>query len=389
MSQERRTPVERILTTGERGAGSLLLVEGPSGIGKSHLLAALADEARDRGFRIPPAHVVTVPALLRIWLTQEDRKTPVLVAVDDLHKLDEELPSGLPPLVAEFTSAPVVWALARRTGRGGPEVERVFALPPSEPSLPNTRVSLGPLSENTMQALITALLGAPASPRLAALAATASGNARLLIELLQGLREENSLAVVDGMAEVTSTGLPERVRRAVRLLLAEVSPRCRLFIQLAALSGREFDLCAVAEAFEQPAGMLLPLVEEATDVGVISGVGDRLVFTQPLFWQTVLDSLPEPMRAGLPCEPARPPGRAKDLSWPASLGETDLLIANLVSHGLTNSQIATRINRSPHTVSYHLRKMFGALGIRSRSELAGTVRQRPAGTVRQRPRESP
>jgi DNA-binding NarL/FixJ family response regulator len=54
----------------------------------------------------------------------------------------------------------------------------------------------------------------------------------------------------------------------------------------------------------------------------------------------------------------------------------DLLIANLVSHGLTNSQIATRINRSPHTVSYHLRKMFGTLGVRSRSELAGTVRQR-------------
>lgn len=36
-------------------------------------------------------------------------------------------------------------------------------------------------------------------------------------------------------------------------------------------------LGAVAEPFGQPAGMLLPLVEEATDVGVIAGVGDRLV----------------------------------------------------------------------------------------------------------------
>lgn len=51
---------------------------------------------------------------------------------------------------------------------------------------------------------------------------------------------------------------------------------CRLFIQLAALSGREFEL---------------------GDVGVIAGVGDRLVFTQPLFWQAVLESLPEPAPA--------------------------------------------------------------------------------------------
>ncbi|MFG2831356.1 hypothetical protein ACGFWI_28440 [Streptomyces sp. NPDC048434] len=44
--------------------------------------------------------------------------------------------------------------------------------------------------------------------------------------------------------------------------------------------------------------------------------------------------------------------------------------------GLTNSQIATRINHSPHTAIYHLRKMFGTLSVRSRSELAGTVRPR-------------
>jgi hypothetical protein len=36
----------------------------------------------------------------------------------------------------------------------------------------------------------------------------------------------------------------------------------------------------------------------------------------------------------------------------------------------------TRINRPPRTVSYHLRKMFGTLSVRSRSELAGTVRPR-------------
>lgn len=143
---------------------------------------------------------------------------------------------------------------------------------------------------------------------------------------------------------------------------------------------REFELGAVAEPFGQPAGMLLPLVEEATDVGVIPGVGDRLVFTQPLFWQAVLESLPEPMRAGArgesvrPGEPALPAAGALAVQpWPVSLGEIDRVIATLASDGLTYSQIATRINRSPYTVNYHQRKMFGTLSVRSRSELAGTV----------------
>ncbi|GHJ37211.1 helix-turn-helix transcriptional regulator [Streptomyces sp. TS71-3] len=336
----------------------------------------MAAEARDKGFRVPSPQVVRAPILLRAWLGQEDRATPALVAVDDLHKHDERLPSALPQLIAEFSSASIVWALARRPGRGGPDVERVFSLPSGEPSLPDTRVGLGPLSESTVRAVTTDLLGAPPSHALEALVATAAGNARLVVELLRGLLEESAVTVVDGMAEVTRTELPQRVHRVVRLLLAEVSPRCRLFIQLAALSGMEFELAAVAEPFEQPAGMLLPLVEEACDVGVIADAGDRLVFTQPLFWQATLDSLPEPMRTGSPRATARAKEGKSESSWPAGLGEIDLMIANLVSHGLTNSQIATRINRSPHTVSYHLRKMFGTLGIRSRSELAGRVRQR-------------
>ncbi|KUN44518.1 helix-turn-helix domain-containing protein [Streptomyces olivochromogenes] len=295
-------------------------------------------------------------------------------------------------MISDFSPAAVVWVLPRRTSRGGPEVERVFSLLP-EPPLPHTRVALGPLPEDAERELTADLLGAPPSPTLAALAAAAEGNARLLIELLQCLSEENAFTFAGGRAEVTSTALPERVHRVVRLLLAEIPSRCRLFIQLAALSGKEFELGAVAEAFGQPAGMLLPLVEEATDVGVNAGVGDRLFFTQPLFRQAVLESLPEPMRAGARGESARPgesvrrrarpPRRGRHgrpalavQPWPPGLGEIDRVIATLVSDGLTNSQIATRINRSPLTLSYHLRKMFGTLSVRSRSELAGTVGQR-------------
>lgn len=52
------------------------------------------------------------------------------------------------------------------------------------------------------------------------------------------------------------------------------------------------------------------------------------------------------------------------------LTTTELRIAHLVSSGMTNQQIAHSLRRSPHTVNYHLRRIFEKLEIRSRVELA-------------------
>lgn len=57
----------------------------------------------------------------------------------------------------------------------------------------------------------------------------------------------------------------------------------------------------------------------------------------------------------------------------ADFSETECLISSLVSDGLTNRQIATRVGLSAHTVNYHLRKIFRKLGINSRVELARIV----------------
>ena len=42
--------------------------------------------------------------------------------------------------------------------------------------------------------------------------------------------------------------------------------------------------------------------------------------------------------------------------------------------GLTNREVAERLFLSPHTVSSHLRHVFGKLGINSRVELARLAR---------------
>ena len=63
-----------------------------------------------------------------------------------------------------------------------------------------------------------------------------------------------------------------------------------------------------------------------------------------------------------------------------SLTDTERRIADLVSSGLSNRQVAGQVFLSTHTVAFHLRHIFWKLGVTSRVELARQAAHHAANT---------
>jgi DNA-binding CsgD family transcriptional regulator len=326
-----RLVVRDLLRRAQRGLGGVVLVEGEPGIGKSLLLREATDEAARGGFSLatsaadklgrtipffalraalgmpfatpvddseprdlPDAHAWWI-SKTKAHLEQRAKANPVLVCLDDLQWGSPATLAALRTLPEELKRYPVAWLLARST-TPEPDTEYLFSLLEKDGA---ARITLGPLCDDTVAALLADAFGAQPDQVLLALARSAAGNPSLLTELIRGLRDENAVQVADGRAEIVSANLPRRVHRVGQRRLDGLSQRTRHMLVTATVLSASFRLEDVAEMLGETPAALLPEVEEAMGAGIMTAAENAFSFRHPLLRRALGDKIPRPARNAL------------------------------------------------------------------------------------------
>jgi len=327
--------IGELLTAAERGEGSILVVEGRAGFGKTRMLQSAVEQATSAGLRTgrgsaedgsQAVPMMTLMSALfegaeplldrtklrelpsaqeqRFWLLHElaglleaaALEGPLLIGLDDLQWTDPGTLAAVRSLPEQLADLPIVWMVALRPegASGG-----VLAVVERLRQLGSRQLDLGPLAMPAIEQVVADLLGAPADQSLFDVAASTDGNPFLLVELLRGLRDEDRLRFDAGRVHLVGTQVPARLRQSMRVRLGYRSPAAQQLAGVAAVLGRRFTHDQLAVMLERSATALLAPVEELLGAGLIMEDGQHLAFRHDLIREAVLETLPASSRRAL------------------------------------------------------------------------------------------
>ncbi len=329
------------------GSGSVVLLCGEAGIGKTRTAEEVAREAAARGALVaaarcpestaapafwpwtqvlrallagdaesvlPPEVAVLVPEIhgkpasdpqrFRLFdavtaqLLAAARRRPLLVWIDDLQWAD----------AASLQLA--TWAARELRGAALLLVATVRVAPDASPALGTAlaelarldhaaRIDLVGLGAADVARYLEMTVGTAPDDAVHALLARTDGNPFFLRELVRLGASEGTAA--DRLAAWTAD-VPAGAREVTRRRLAMLAEPTRAVLALAAVIGREFSLPLIAEAAMLPRGALLAALDEASAARVIADVPGALArqrFTHALVRDAIYDELPPGERAGL------------------------------------------------------------------------------------------
>ena len=317
------------------GIGSVVLVEGGAGMGKTRLLGEVAAMARRLSIRFgggvadPGDTVVQLSVLMealfegpspilersalgdahaspeqRYWLLQDLEALlegaaldgPLLVCLDDVQWADSGTAAALRALPSRLTTLPIGWVIALRPGQGSPQVRSAVDFLEGQGA---AKITLGPLDQSGVARMAADVLGAEPDLELLKMAERPAGNPFLLVELLSGLREEGLVRVESGRAELVEWRLPHRVSQSMRLRLERMSDSARQVATVAAALGRRFSLDDVAAMLNQSPSELLTPVDELVRADLFAECDGRLMFGHDLTLEAVRASVPVSVRRSL------------------------------------------------------------------------------------------
>jgi DNA-binding CsgD family transcriptional regulator len=317
------------------GRGGTVLVSGLAGMGKTVLLDAGEEMARERGIRVfhgtgdAGARVIPFGPLLealvsvpdapvdravlrdlsqspdqRFWLLRELQETleraalraPLLISVDDAQWADAATLAALVALPRQLATHRILWLLAIRSGELPTEAAATVARIREAGAL---KIELTGLSADAVAGVAEDLLGGTPDPALLAVLAGVRGHPFLLTELLRGLREEKLVKVADGIATHTGSLISLRFVDSVKDELRRLSEGARDALQMACVLGRRFSADELAALTGTSPAAILGALREAIAAGLVVEDGDRAAFRHDLVREAVDATLPRTVSQSL------------------------------------------------------------------------------------------
>ena len=322
------------------GGGSLVLVTGEPGIGKTRLMSELGWVASQRGLGVatgrcweeggaPPywpwiqvirslggdlqelvsasstaggrsAPTTLMPegerfrlfdAVARV-LAAVASERPILVVLDDLHAGDESSLLLLRFLGDVLGEARIlIVASYREADKRVRELSDVFA----DLARVGRRIPLRGLMPGDIEAYVATVTEATVSRRaVARLHEVTGGNPFFLGEVVRLLAAEGTLESLDEPTEDLVIRVPEEVRALIRRRVAALPREGVAALRLAAVIGREFDLDLLQLASRLSGTRIMAVLAEAAAAGLVAAVSAgqrRCSFTHDLVRESLYDDL--------------------------------------------------------------------------------------------------
>lgn len=300
------------LAATRQGSSGCVIVDGPFGIGKTHLLKATALEGAERGLIVVagragitdqpvPIHLL-INFLRRVasgaadlddlvrpdrnpfWLMDRvgelvegaARRHPLVVVLDDAQRIDDVSALALRGLVQSLASSPVLWLLARRPVPTQSLAQHAVDWLVDHAAV---RLHLGALDSAAVAELCTSILGARPDASVLSWAARCGGNPWLMENVFSALIKAGQMIIAGGTASVMNERLPDGVMAAVLSLLDEVSPAVRRLLVDGGRIGRTFTVEEAAALFGASTLELSSGIDEAVQMGLMRRDGMELTFT--------------------------------------------------------------------------------------------------------------
>ncbi len=336
-----RAALARLGLSSADGGGAGLLLVGEAGVGKSHVLAALAEEARAAGADVrlgrcfadiarasfaPFAEALGEEALATTKRPSlgpvEDRarafesvlsavarraaERPLVLAVDDLHWADPESVRLFLHLARFGLGGAVLLVGTVRApdldGAKNPVLDEALAELARDRRFES--LTLRPFTAAETSTYATEVVGADVPQAVVrTLHAETGGNPLYVRELVRHLFEEGKLRVESGQVSTdfaaAELGLPPTIRHVVRQRLARLSTPSTAIVRCACVAGAPIALDALANATDATEETALDAIDEALAAGMLRATEAGYEATHAIVRRAVVEELNPHRRARL------------------------------------------------------------------------------------------